>query len=400
MIRANVGRVFRRVQDVSSKRIGLLFNRSRAYGRGFCEGFASYTEVRHDWRREMVEDGKVGELDGLIAHVMDDAHAEHFARLGMPVIADFYRKPRRGFAQALPDHAAVGRLAAEHFLERGFTNYAFCGYDGILFSDERRAGYAAALSERRYECASYRTPSKVLDGFNERVILREEIAPRAADARALRVWLLSLPRPCALFCCHDLRALQVLYAAKVGGLRVPEDIAILGVDNDMLVCNFTHPRLSSIDNAAFDVGRAAAKLLDDILEGRASRNACVKVTPMGIVSRASTDVFTYSSPVVNEAMLFMRRSLSQNLTASDIFAHLGKSHTFVENAFRAEVGVTVQSELQRLRLEEAKRLLKSTAMPLANIARRSGFSSPRYFAQAFRHALGVSPSAWRESQLA
>ena len=123
-------------------------------------------------------------------------------------------------------------------------------------------------------------------------------------------------------------------------------------------------------------------------------------TPMGIVSRASTDVFTYSSPVVNEAMLFMRRSLSQNLTASDIFAHLGKSHTFVENAFRAEVGVTVQSELQRLRLEEAKRLLKSTAMPLANIARRSGFSSPRYFAQAFRHALGVSPSGWRESQLA
>ena len=240
----------------------------------------------------------------------------------------------------------------------------------------------------------------MLDGFNERVILREEIAPRAADARALRVWLLSLPRPCALFCCHDLRALQVLYAAKVGGLRVPEDIAILGVDNDMLVCNFTHPRLSSIDNAAFDVGRAAAKLLDDILEGRASRNACVKVTPMGIVSRASTDVFTYSSPVVNEAMLFMRRSLSQNLTASDIFAHLGKSHTFVENAFRAEVGVTVQSELQRLRLEEAKRLLKSTAMPLANIARRSGFSSPRYFAQAFRHALGVSPSGWRESQLA
>ena len=240
----------------------------------------------------------------------------------------------------------------------------------------------------------------MLDGFNERVILREELALRAADARALRVWLRSLPRPCALFCCHDLRALQALYAAREEGLRVPEDIAILGVDNDMLVCNFTHPRLSSIDNAAFDVGRAAAKLLDDILEGRASRNACVKVTPMGIVSRASTDVFTYSSPVVNEAMLFMRRSLSQNLTASDIFAHLGKSHTFVENAFRAEVGVTVQSELQRLRLEEAKRLLKSTAMPLANIARRSGFSSPRYFAQAFRHALGVSPSVWRESQLA
>jgi len=385
---------------MSSKRIGLLFNRSRAYGRGFCEGVASYTEVRHDWRLELVEEGRFGKLDGLIAHVMDDARAEQFSRLGIPVIADFYRKPRRGFAQSLPDNSAIGRLAAGHFLERGFTNYAFCGYDGILFSDERRAGYAAALSERRYECASYRTPPKVLDGFNERVILREELAPKAPDTRSLSAWLRTLPRPCALFCCHDLRALQALSAAQDVGLRVPEDIAILGVDNDMLVCNFTHPRLSSIDNAAFDVGRAAAKLLDDILEGCASRDACVKVSPLGIVPHASTDVFTYSAPVVNEAMLFMRRSLSQNLTASDIFAHLGKSHTFVENAFRAELGVTVQSELQRLRLEEAKRLLKTTAMPLADIARRSGFSSPRYFAQAFRRIHGVSPSVWRESQLA
>ena len=382
---------------MSSKRIGLLFNRSRAYGRGFCEGVASYTEVRHDWRLEMVEEGRIGKLDGLIAHVMDDAHADQFARLGIPVIADFYRKPRRGFAQALPDQAAIGRLAAEHFLERGFANYAFCGYDGILFSDERRAGYAAALSERRYECVSYRTPSKVLDGFNERVILREELAPRAVDARSLRVWLRTLPKPCALFCCHDLRALQAQYAALEEGLRVPEDIAILGVDNDLLVCNFTHPRLSSIDNAAFGVGRAAAKLIDDMLEGRASRDACVKVAPLGTVPRASSDVFTYSAPVVNEALAFMRRHLSDNLTAADVFVHVGLSHTVVERAFNAALGVSVQTQLGRLRIAEATRLLAATSLPLADVARRSGFSSPRYFAQAFRAAEGCAPSAFRSS---
>ena len=345
----------------------------------------------------MVEDGKAGKLDGLIAHVMDDAHADQFARLGIPVIADFYRKPRCGFAQALPDHAAIGRLAAEHFLERGFTNYAFCGYDGILFSDERRAGYVAALLERRYECVSYRTPSKVLDGFNERVILREELAPRAVDARSLRVWLRTLPKPCALFCCHDLRALQAQYAALEEGLRVPEDIAILGVDNDLLVCNFTHPRLSSIDNAAFGVGRAAAKLIDDMLEGRASRDACVKVAPLGTVPRASTDVFTYSAPVVNEALAFMRRHLSDNLTAADVFVHVGLSHTVVERAFNAALGVSVQTQLGRLRIAEAKRLLAATSLPLADVARRSGFSSPRYFAQAFRAAEGCAPSAFRSS---
>ena len=376
-------------------KIGLLFNRSRAYGRGFCEGVASYTEVRRDWRLEMVEEGRLGRLDGLIAHVMDDSRAEQFSRLGIPVVADFYRTPRRGFAQALPDNAAIGRIAAEHFLERGFANYAFCGYDGIVFSDGRRAGFAAALAERGYEFASYRTPAKVMDGFNERVILREELAPRASDARGLAAWLRSLAKPCALFCCHDLRALQALSAVGDAGLRVPEDVAILGVDNDMLVCNFTHPRLSSIDNAAFEVGRAAARLMDDVLAGRSPRDACVKVAPGGVVPRASTEVFTYSSAVVNEALAFMRGHLSDNLTASDVFAHVGQSHTAVERAFNAALGVSVQTQLGRLRIAEAKRLLASTSLPLADVARRSGFSSPRYFAQAFRAAEGRSPSAFR-----
>jgi LacI family transcriptional regulator len=327
---------------------------------------------------------------------MDEAEAARFADSGVPIIADFYRSPSRKLAQVLPDHEAIGRLAASVVRERGFVNCAFCGYDGILFSDRRRDGFVKALAQDGVDCILYEGGEKALAKFDENVILCEIITPDTPDARELSLWLASLPRPCGLFCCHDLRAFNVLTVARSIGLRVPEDLAILGVDNDVLVCNFTMPRLSSIDPNAAGVGRAAAKLLDDIIEGRAARDTVIKVPPLGVVTHASTETFTYSSPIVNEALLFIRRSLSQNPSSSDVFAHIGKSHTVVESAFRAELGTTVHAELQRLRMDEARRLLAMTNLPLADVARRSGFASARYFTLAFRKEFGTSPSAFRE----
>ena len=378
-------------------RIGLALSRVRAYGRGFCEGFASYTEVRHDWRLEMMPpDADPSCYDGIVAHVMDDAAAARLAGSGVPVIADFYRAPSHPLAQALPDHAAIGRLAAGVCRERGFTNCAFCGYDGILFSDLRRDGFVKALAENGVECIQYKGGDKALAQFDENVILREVLTPEAPDHIELSNWLATLPRPCALFCCHDLRAFHALTAARSAKLRVPEDLAILGVDKDVLVCNFTMPRLSSIDPNAFGVGKAAAKLLDDIIEGRASRDTVVKVAPLGVVAHASTEKFTYSSPIVNEALLFIRRTLSQNPSSGEVFAHIGKSHTAVEAAFRAELGTTVHAEIQRIRMDEARRLLLMTNLPLAEVSRRSGFASARYFTLAFRKEFGLPPSAFRE----
>lgn len=379
-------------------RIGLLFNRTRAYGRGFCEGVASWTERRPGWRLELIDDpSRIEGYDGVIAHVMGDEDARRFAALGVPVVADFYREPCGGLAQALPDHAAIGRMAADFLRERGFANFAFCGYDGILFSDARRDGFAAALAERKYSCDVYRTPQAVLDDFDASVILREALTPKAADSAMLGEWLVSLPRPCAVFCCHDLRAFQTLSAAKDAGLDVPGDVAIVGVDNDALVCNFTSPRLSSIDNNAFGCGRAAMQLLEDIFDGSAGRDEVRRVAPRGVVPRDSSEVFNYSSPVLNDALMFMLRNIAGNLTAADIIAHTGKSHTLVEGVFKNELGTTVQNELKRLRLEEAKRLLRMTSIPLEEVAKRSGFSSLRYFTIAFNAAEHVSPSTFRKT---
>lgn len=405
-------------------RIALAFNRTRAYGRRFCEGIASELSLpssrgcggpdRRDWHLEMLspdpEDmGPLGRFDAIVAHVTDDVMAGKLAAAKVPVVADFYRLSSARLlhdaagasriVEAVPDNAAIGSLAAAHFLERGFGNFAFCGYDGIIFSDERRAGFVAALKDRSRDCICYETPPKSLAGFDRKVILREDLTPRAPDARRLGKWLLSLPRPCAVFCCHDLRAFQVLAACKTCGLEVPEDIAILGVDNDALICGFSRPRLSSIDNNAYAVGRAAARALFAMFDGTGGREKVVKVAPLGVCQNASTDRFAYSSAIVNGALGFIRAHLPENLTASNVFAHLGKSHTIVDREFRETLGRSVQGEIRRQRLDEARRLLLDTPLTIAEVAKASGFSSIRYFMQDFNRAFGLSPSALRKEGL-
>lgn len=381
-------------------RIGLDINRARGYGRAFCEGVASWVDVREDWRLEMVDVSgprtALAGLDGLIAHVVDDRTQKRLARLGIPVVADFYRAAQRGFAQVMPDHAAIGALACDHFRERGFTRFAYCGYDGVLFSDARRDGFRAAL---RRQCAGdlleYHSPPDAYAKFGDQVIRREQLAPGAADAAALAAWLRTLPPACAVFCAHDLRAFQVVALAQDAGRSVPRDIAVLGVDNDALVCSFAAPRLSSIDNNAFGCGRAAAQCLDDLIAGRDGAGEVRRVAPRGVVARQSTEIFRYPSPAVNDAILFMRRNLARNLTAAEVFDHVGRTHTYLDELFTREVGRTVHGEIGRLRLAEAKRLLATTALPLGDIATRSGFSSARYFTAVFKAAEGVTPTDWR-----
>ena len=368
-------------------RIGLMFARTRAFGRRFCEGVASLIDEHPDWELVMLEPDdlkdtrKLHTLDALITHVMDDETDRRLDALKIPIVKDYYFRAK----DSITDHDSIGRLAAEHFIARGFTHFAFCGYNGVFFSDAREAAFKKYLSSicnlSLVTCNSYNTPPKALRGFSERVILREELTPRAVDHRELVRWLKRLPLPCAVFCCHDLRAQQVLTAAKELGLRVPEDLAILGVDNDVLICNFTSPRLSSIDNNGYECGRAVFK--------------SIETPPKGIVERDSTRVFTYEPKWLNDALSFIHQHLAENISAADVFKAVNLSHTVVTRTFNKVLGTTVQAEIARLRLEKAQRLLSGTNLTIGEIAALSGFASIRYFSQAYKAAFHHAPSTHR-----
>ena len=380
--------------------IGILIERQRTYGRRLCEGIIRFARERTNWTLRIVDFMNLPQIahnkdiDGFIARVMDDRAEEQLRATGKPVVDVFFERPRMGFAAADQNALLVGQMAAQHFIEHRFTNFAFCGYNGRSYSDRRRDAFMQCLEQNHFPCAVYRTPPSALKDFNNSVVLQERFG-FASDHRALRTWISKLPKPVGVFCSHDMRAYHLAEACRSQGLQIPEDVAILGADDDELVCNFSDPPLSSIDQNAFGIGYAAAKTLESMLQNPDVVPSPVLIDPIRLIERESTRIYTVSPPWLSDALIFIRRNISNNITASDVYAAVGKSHTLVDSAFRRTFGTSVQKTIIRTRLEEAKRLIRDTSLTLTEIAARTGFSTAQYFCSSFSKTFGTSPSAYR-----
>ena len=380
--------------------IGILIERQRTYGRRLCEGIIRFARERTNWTLRIVDFMNLPQIahnkdiDGFIARVMDDRAEEQLRATGKPVVDVFFERPRMGFAAADQNALLVGQMAAQHFIEHRFTNFAFCGYNGRSYSDRRRDAFMQCLEQNHFPCAVYRTPPRALKDFNNSVVLQERFG-FASDHRALRTWISKLPKPVGVFCSHDMRAYHLAEACRSQGLQIPEDVAILGADDDELVCNFSDPPLSSIDQNAFGIGYAAAKTLESMLQNPDVVPSPVLIDPIRLIERESTRIYTVSPPWLSDALIFIRRNISNNITASDVYAAVGKSHTLVDSAFRRTFGTSVQKTIIRTRLEEAKRLIRDTSLTLTEIAAKTGFSTAQYFCSSFSKTFGTSPSAYR-----
>ena len=380
--------------------IGILIERQRTYGRRLCEGIIRFARERTNWTLRIVDFMNLPQIahnkdiDGFIARVMDDRAEEQLRATGKPVVDVFFERPRMGFAAADQNALLVGQIAAQHFIEHRFTNFAFCGYNGRSYSDRRRDAFMQCLEQNHFPCAVYRTPPSALKDFNNSVVLQERFG-FASDHRALRTWISKLPKPVGVFCSHDMRAYHLAEACRSQGLQIPEDVAILGADDDELVCNFSDPPLSSIDQNAFGIGYAAAKTLESMLQNPDVVPSPVLIDPIRLIERESTRIYTVSPPWLSDALIFIRRNISNNITASDVYAAVGKSHTLVDSAFRRTFGTSVQKTIIRTRLEEAKRLIRDTSLTLTEIAAKTGFSTAQYFCSSFSKTFGTSPSAYR-----
>ena len=382
------------------KTIGIMIERQRAYGRRLCEGVVRFAQERNDWSLRIIEfselDSKLrkGRYDGFIARVMNDEIAKKLAKAGRPVVDVFFEKPIPGFAAIDQNGRIVGQMAARHFIEHRFTNFAFCGYDGRRYSDDRKHGFIKFLELNHHTCACYRTPTLVLKDFESSVVMREHFG-LPLDAKCLTRWIQRLPKPVGVFCAHDMRAYQLSEICRAEGICIPDEVAILGTDDDELVCQFTEPPISSIDQNAVGIGYAAAESLQKMLDTPGTIPPLVKVKPLRLVGRRSTMTYPLSPKWLSDALAFIQSNIPQNISAADVYAHVGKSHTLVDAAFRSQLGTSVQKEISRIRLKEARRLVQTTAMPLQDIAKVCGYSSLQYFSNAFSRAFGTSPSSQR-----
>jgi LacI family transcriptional regulator len=363
------------------------------------KGIAQYNRTHQSWV-SYLDDAARAEDDvawlrsqkwrGVISRHTTRAFAKRCAALGLPLV-DLNDMPLiAGVPKIRPDNGAIGRLGAEHFLERGHHSFGFAGFKHDVWARERRDGFVARLQEAGQRC----------DVFD--VVYPGDLTPfwDAKQSTALSSWLRRLPRPTAVMACNDLRALQVLTAAHALDMRVPEEIAVLGVNNDTTRCELAHPPLSSVAPDPFRSGYLAAELLDRLLSGGKAPNLDQRVEPRGVIVRPSTDMLAIDDRNVVAALGYIREHACSGLTVDEVLRHAAASRSQLERKFRRLLGRTPQAEIRRVQLAKIRQLLLETDFPLKRIAELSGFTHVEYMCVVYKRLTGEAPGAYRRRHAA
>ena len=292
------------------------------------------------------------------------------------------------------DQVAVGEMAADYLLGLGFRQFGFYGNPWATFSLAARRGLPARVAAGRISRRARATPTTSR-------CARRRASWVAADAELVGLAASRYPKPAAVFCCHDVPARDVAEACTTLGLRVPEEIAILGVDNDRFECEITRPTLSSIALPMREIGRQAAGLLAQAMASGSADTSSVRtptviaIPPVHVVARRSTDLRAVRDPSVRRALAFLQDHFTESVGVGETAQAAGLSRRQLERRFRDALGRTILSEIHRLRVDAAMKLLAETELKIEAVATRSGFSSARQMAEVFRRTLGKPPSACR-----
>ena len=379
-------------------RVALLVETSRGFGRELLHGIARYARLHGPWSfhitpgdyEQAVPKMKQWGGTGIIARIPNERVAKAVIEAGVPTIAlglsDEQLQPDNplaGISELSSDATQVAKLAAEHLLERQFRHFAYVGLEDRAWSQRRERAFRARLQQAGFEPHVYRQPGKVRDRVWEK------------EQEILAHWIQSLPTPLGLFACNDDRGREVLETCRLIGLHVPEDIAVLGVDNDEVFCELSNPPLSSVALNAETAGYRAAELLDGLMSGRIRKPRRIIVEAVGVVTRRSTEVIAVKDSDMAAALQFIRREQGKGISVNRVAEEVAMSRRSLEKRFRDTIGRTILEEIQLVRLERAKRLLLETTYPVSKVAELSGFGSTGYFIQFFQKRVGKTPRKYR-----
>jgi LacI family transcriptional regulator len=377
-------------------RVAILMNLSRPYDRQIVRGIAEYVHTHASWQIYVEEDpaDKIPSIcrwrgDGLIVD-LDDSHLFKAAEkinvrtVGIGSIPE-PSKLRLNFPVVRSDDDAIGSWAAEHLAELGLKNFAYCGLPQRgpdAWMHYRYSAFERRLAELGLSCQKFRGKHYAARNWDQMLM-------------ELSKWLKTLPKPIGIMACNDHRARHLLSACQMNDFRVPDDVAVIGVDNDELTCELATPPLSSIALGTKRIGYEAARLLDRLLSGAASTRSEAVIPPLELIPRRSTDTSAVNDALVVKAVMYIREHSSEGVGVDQVAKHVNVSRSTLDSRFRTRLGRTVHDELQRVRMHAAKRLLTTTSLPTAEIAKRTGFSSVHYMNHVFRRELGVTPGEVR-----
>jgi LacI family transcriptional regulator len=336
------------------------------------------------------------DVTGVIGRLASPEIIEAIFALNLPTIgmdlSDEQLADRRYIervSEICPDSHAAGRMAAEHLLERGFRRFAFCGHPkDPNWSRQRAEGFCERLEEAGFGCNIYQPPHTRSALFWNR------------EYPSLTAWLQSLQKPVGIMTCNDTRGRQVIEACALGGMHVPNDVAVVGVDEDPLLSELSNPPLSSVALHGERGGYQAAELLHRMMLRQAKERQRILVEPLWVVSRLSTDVVAIEDRDVAEAVRYIRETARRPIQIMDIVKHSGISRRALEIRFHRSLGWSIREEIERVRIGLAKQLLAETDLPAWRIAENIGFSSEDYLGKVFRRVTNTTLSEYRRKHRA
>lgn len=386
----------RRLPQIPYPHIAVCVDQFRSHGRGVMRGIAKYVETYGPWSLfiDPLADSKFSHGrsenwrgDGILTYIDERPRAARLRASAIPTVELFAHRNDGLLPLVAHDDFAVGKLAAEHLATRHFRHFAYCGYSGSFSSAQRQRGFTRALLDSG--CASPHTLS---------ITRPQMIAEWETAQQELTAWLLRLPKPIGLMACTDHHAHRILDACQRVDIVVPEEVAVVGVDNDEEICRLSNPPLTSVILNSERVGYDGAALLDQLMRKKIRRDKVKPsfIAPLGLVTRRSTDVMAITDPLIAEAARAIRDKACQGLAVDELLKQFKISRSIFYQRFQNALGRSPHYEILRVQLDRVKNLLTQTSLPLKKIAEMAGFDNPNYLSVAFKREIGATPGNYRK----
>jgi LacI family transcriptional regulator len=377
--------------------VALIVETSTVFGRRVLRGVSLYLRENGPWsiylEQRSIYDPAPPWLkdwcgDGIISRAAYPDLAQLVVRTGIPTIDLQEQVLGLGLPRIVNDNQAVGRMAAEHLLERGFSHFGFIGHPGISWSEGRHDGFVKVVTAVGHSCDEYRGVGKTLRRYHQRSWEKE--------SDEVAAWVRALPKPVGIMACNDFRAVQLLDACRRGGVAVPEEAAVIGVDDEEVACEMANPPLSSVVTNALHIGYEAASMLDGLMRGRRPSSRELRLPPTAIVARRSTDIMAITDPLVATAMQFIRQHACDGINVDDLLRHVMAARSVLQRRFKKTLKMTIHDAILGERIRKVKELLAETSLPLAQIAQRTGFFHTEYLSTVFKQKTGTTATEHRE----
>ena len=384
--------------------VALIVETSSNYGRHLLDGIVRFKKTQSDWSVFLEEQDLRGgppewlidwNGDGIICRSTNPEIAQMVRSRKIPFVDLNDRcKEKSEFVSLRSDDHAIGRLGARHFMERGFRNFGFFGFAQEAWSQRREEAFVEELEQQRQECSVLKSKWHTLSA-------RAPDLPRkfslAYERKRTTNWLKGLPKPAGVMVSNDIAGKHILDCCLMSEMAVPEQVAVLGVDNNELICNLCEPPLSSVMPNSEQIGFSAAQCLAKLMAGEKVSPLLQCFDPLDVKLRQSSSVYAIEDPDLANALSFLRINACFGISVKQVLEHTMLSRSSLERRMRKFLGHSPQQEIRNCQLKQVRTLLAKTDMSIEQIAINCGFEHPEYLHVVFKRELNMTPGDYRKA---